>query len=121
MRAYEFEGLVREALQELPPEFLERLENVDVLVQRWPSHQQLAVEELEEGETLFGLYEGIPLTDRDDYNMALPDRITIFQGPIEEQCNTREEMAQEVRQTVVHEVAHHFGISDLELDEWGVS
>ena len=120
MRAHEFEALVRESLEELPPEFLERLENVDVLVQRWPSHEQLEMEELEEGETLFGLYEGVPLTDRDGYNMELPDRITIFQGPIEEDSGTREEMAEQVRQTVVHEVAHHFGIEDDKLEQLGV-
>ncbi len=120
MRRREFEALVREALEGLPPRFLERLENVDVLVRRWPSRPQLELEGVAEGDTLFGLYEGIPLTDRDGYNMALPDMITVFQGPIEDECDTREEMVEQVRQTVVHEVAHHFGISDEELQAWGV-
>ena len=118
MRQDEFEELVRQALEELPEEFLERLDNVDVVVQRWPSHRQLETAEVPRGDTLLGLYEGIPLTGRDHYNMVLPDKITLFQGPIEAECHTLEEMIEQVRETVVHEVAHHFGISDEELEDW---
>ena len=121
MRAHDFEALVRDALAGLPPAFLDRLENVDVLVEEWPSPDQLNDAGLDEEDLLYGLYEGVPLTEREGYNLALPDRITIFQGPIEEDCATAEEVVEQVRETVVHEVAHFFGISDAQLEEWGVA
>ena len=120
MRRRDFERLVSDALEELPRSFQLRLENVAVVTQRWPSPRQLRQAGVPPGETLFGLYEGVPLTERDGYNMALPDKITLFQGPIEAECRTRREMSNEVRETVAHEVAHYFGISDEELDQWGV-
>ena len=121
MRAHDFEALVRNALAGLPPAFLDRLDNVDVLVETWPSPDQMANVGLNEDDLLYGLYEGVPLTEREGYNLALPDRIIIFQGPIEEDCNTADEVVEQVRDTVVHEVAHYFGISDAQLDEWGVA
>jgi len=78
------------------------------------------VEERARGEDLLGLYEGVPLTERDTYGgMALPDRITIYRRPICEMCETEEEVVETVRDTVIHEVAHHFGIDDDRLDELG--
>ena len=121
MRAHDFEALVRDALSGLPSAFLDRLENVDVLVEEWPSSDQLNGAGLDEDDLLYGLYEGVPLTEREGYNLALPDRIIIFQGPIEEDCATAEEVVEQVRETVVHEVAHYFGISDAQLEEWGVA
>ncbi len=121
MRKADFEELVREAIDRIPQDFLSIMQNVDVQVRRWPTKGQMVAAGLEEGETLLGLYQGTPLTRRQNYNMVLPDIITIFQGPIESLCSTREEVVDQVRQTVVHEVAHHFGITDAELKAWGVA
>lgn len=120
MRRRVFERLVREAVGTLPPELLARLDNVDVLVEEWPTAEQVAESGLAADETLFGLYQGIPLVDRQGYNMVLPDVITIFQGPIEEACSTAREVVAEVRVTVAHELAHHFGIGDEQLEAWGL-
>jgi predicted Zn-dependent protease with MMP-like domain len=121
MRHEDFEELVRQAFDALPGEFLRRLDNVDVLVRDWPTEEQLEANHVGPDERLFGLYEGVPLTDRDGYNMVLPDTITIFQGPIEQACGSPREMVDEVHHTVVHEFAHHFGISDEDLEGWGVA
>ena len=120
LRQDEFEELVLEAIQELPQELLARLDNVAIVVQRWPTRVQMEVADLVERGELLGLYEGIPLTDRENYNLVLPDKISIFQGPVEAACDTREEMAREVKVTVAHEIAHHFGIDDEQLEEMGL-
>ena len=120
MRRDEFEELVLDAIGELPEELLAQLDNVAVVVEQWPSRDQMATGGLESEEELLGLYEGIPLTDRESYNLVLPDKITIFQGPVEAMCHTREEMAREVKVTVAHEIAHHFGIDDERLEELGL-
>ncbi|MEX2599642.1 MAG: metallopeptidase family protein [Dehalococcoidia bacterium] len=121
LRTEEFEELVREAVERIPEDFLSIMENVDVQVRSWPSEDQRRESDLEHGHTLLGLYQGIPVTDRANYNMVLPDIITIFQGSIESICSTRDEIVEQVRQTVVHEVAHYFGITDAELEAWGVA
>lgn len=110
----EFEDLVSEAIDTLPTSILGRLNNVSVLVEQWPSKGQIEETQLNNERQLLGLYEGIPLTDREGYNLALPDKITIFQGPLQAMCHSREELAQEIKLTVTHEIAHHFGIND----EW---
>lgn len=120
MKRSQFETLVREALAGLPQEFLDRMENVDVVVERWPSAEDLRDAGVAPDETLMGLYTGVPLTEREGYNMVLPDKITIYQGPIEDECQTEAEVVEEVRGTVVHELAHHFGIDDDQLTEWGL-
>ncbi|MQF48352.1 metallopeptidase family protein [SAR202 cluster bacterium AC-647-N09_OGT_505m] len=117
LRQEEFEGLVLNAIGELPQELLVRLDNVAVVVQLWPSRAQMASAELDHEHQLLGLYEGIPLTDRESYNLVLPDKITIFQGPLEAMCHTLEEMTSEIKVTVAHEIAHHFGIDDERLGE----
>ena len=116
----QFERLVRQALGEIPRELLAFIDNVDVVVEDWPAPEQLGGHVLGDGEVLLGLYEGIPLTERSDYGMVLPDRITLFQEAIESVCGSPEEVVEEVRKTVVHEVAHHFGIDDHRLSELGV-
>ena len=115
-----FEQLVRRAVSQLPPAFLERMENVDVVTEDWASREQLVGSGLDESELLLGLYEGIPLPDRYDYNLVLPDKITLFQRAIESICGTDEEVVAEIRATVVHEVAHHFGIDDESLHKLGI-
>lgn len=122
MRLRRFEELVRRAVGEIPDEFLAIMEqgNVDVQTRRRPTKRQLRDAGLEPGETLLGLYEGVPLTDRGGGDPPLPDVITIFQYPIEDACATEEEVVTMVRETVVHETAHYFGITDVELEAWGL-
>lgn len=116
-----FEALVAEALDGLPPDIQKKLENVEVVVERRPSLSQLRRLRLGPGQTLFGLYEGVPLTNRTShYGMVLPDKITIFREPIESRCRSDEQVRYVVRRTVLHELAHHFGISDQRLRELGV-
>ena len=120
MNRLEFEELVRHAVESLPDRFLERLDNVDVVVEDRPSRDQRRANNLAPHETLFGLYEGIPQIDRESYGFVMPDKITIFRRPIEEFCEDAGEIVEQVRLTVVHEVAHHFGISDDALHEMGL-
>jgi len=120
MRRATFEQLVREAIETIPEDFLKIMTNVDFHVRRWPLKRHLEGAGLGRGETLLGLYEGVPLTTGFDGNMMPPDIITIFQGPIEEVCSTPDEVREQVRVTIVHEVAHYFGISDAELSDWGL-
>jgi len=112
-----FEQLVADALDRLPAELGAVIENVAVLVEQWPTSEQLRGR----GGTLLGLYEGIALTHRSplSYSGAMPDRITIFQGPISERAADEAELVDLVQTTVIHEVAHHFGISDERLEELG--
>jgi predicted Zn-dependent protease with MMP-like domain len=121
MRRAAFRRLVSEALENLPAEFLEMMNNIEVVVEGLPTPEQEASAggDPEEG-LLMGLYEGIPLTERtSSYGGVLPDRITLFQENIEAVCEGPGEIVEEVRKTVLHEIAHHFGIDDdrlLELD-----
>ena len=105
----DFTELVEEALDGLPPEISGLLDNVVILVEDWP-----------ENDFLYGLYEGVPLTERgSSYYGALPDRITIFQGPLEKDFADPEKLKAQVRVTVVHEIAHHFGFDEDRLQELG--
>jgi predicted Zn-dependent protease with MMP-like domain len=115
-----FLRLVRRALAGLPPPFQERLSNVDVVVKRRPDPDDLREADLPPGETLYGLYSGVPLTERSNYGLVLPDKITIFQEPLERDFPAEAELVAEVRKTVLHEIAHHFGISDEKLGEMGM-
>ncbi len=111
-----FEELVRQALELLPPEIAQRMSNVDVEVQDQPSPKQLGSLGVPSGATLLGLYQGVPLTRRTSgYHMVPPDRIIIFQRPLETISRDEEDLVDRVRATVIHEVAHHFGISDRRL------
>ncbi|MHB1004043.1 MAG: metallopeptidase family protein [Chloroflexota bacterium] len=117
----EFEWLVIEAIDSLPERFRRRLANVDVVVEEEPTAEDLADAGLSPEQPLFGLYQGTPLTQRTSvYGMVLPDKITIYRGPTLRACRTRRDVRWEVRQTIVHEFAHHFGISDEELDDLGL-
>jgi predicted Zn-dependent protease with MMP-like domain len=115
-----FERLVAEAIDSLPAPFAARLQNVEIVIETWPSRRQLRDADTPAGNTLLGLYEGVPLTERGGgYGMVLPDKITIFQGPIEQMSSTDQEVQAQVRHTVVHEIAHFFGISDEQLRRMG--
>ena len=111
-----FERLVAQAVDGLPEQFSTRLKNVDVVVEEQPTSAKLAEIRLRRGETLLGLYEGVPLTRRSrHYGMVVPDKITIFQKPIEAKCKNESEVKAEIQRVVKHEIAHHFGISDAKL------
>lgn len=112
-----FEELVADALDSLPDEFARRMENVEVVVEDEPPAEMLA--RLPRGTTLLGLYHGIPLTKRGQYGNVLPDKISIYRGPITRLARTPEAITRQVRKTVIHEIAHHFGISDERLHELG--
>ena len=111
---------MREAFNRLPQEVLDNLENVDLVVEDWPTKDQLIGSGLDEDELLLGLYEGIPLTERYGYDMVLPDKITLFQKAIESICSTDQDVLREIRDTITHEVAHHFGYDDPSLDSLGI-
>jgi len=112
----EFENLVREALDRLPPRFAEAIENLSVVVEEDPAAEDLEAVGLDPGkDTLLGLYQGVALPDRGLGYSAVPDRIVIYRLPILEICGTREEVIEEVRLTVRHELGHYFGLDEGEL------
>ena len=113
-----FERLVVRALRRLPPNVHAMLDNIEIVIEDEPTAEQRGDDD--DGSELFGLYEGMPLTARGgDYSMVLPDKITIFRKPIERACTTPEEMAEEVQVTVIHELAHHFGMEEDRIAELG--
>ena len=113
-----FKWLVARAVDSLPEEFRTKLENIDVVIEDWPTLAQLAKVGLRRSETLLGLYEGVPLTKRSrHYGLVPPDKITIFQKPIEAKCSRDAEITAEIKRVVQHEIAHHFGISDVRLEQ----
>lgn len=108
-----FEKLVEEGISAIPEHFLQKLKNVRIVVEDEPSSEQKEKLKLREGWTLFGLYEGVPQPSRGGgYNLMMPDKITIFQKPIENACATDDQVRQQVKQTVWHEIAHHFGLDE---------
>lgn len=120
MNRERFEELVEEAVASLPQKFRDRLENIAILVEDWPSPEQMERVGIRRRSDLFGLYEGIPLPKRGrGYNMVLPDRITIFQKPIEMRYHSDELVRKKIQSTVRHEIAHYFGISDARLRDLG--
>lgn len=113
-----FEQLVRQAISDIPENFLKKLENVAIVVEDEPTAEQRERLKLGMGYSLFGLYEGVPQTKRGPYyGMVLPDKISIFQKPIEQFARTKEEISQIVKDTVWHEIAHHFGTDEKRLRE----
>jgi predicted Zn-dependent protease with MMP-like domain len=114
----DFYELVERALEGLPPELAELLDNVAIVVDDWPDYSTPLVSG-DPYDTLYGLYEGVPLTERGaGYHGMLPDKITIFRGPLERDFR-RGELEEQIRITVVHEIAHHFGIDEERLEELG--
>ena len=115
-----FEELVEQALLSLPDEFREKLSNIDVEVEDYPSPDDLRASGAGRGQTLLGLYRGVPVSRRGlGYNMVTPDRVLIFQRPIELTCSSDEEIVERVGHVVRHEIAHHFGIDDEALRRMG--
>ena len=117
MTRAQFEALVERALRGLPRRFRDRIANVAVVVEDWADAATLAEMGIEPPDTLYGLYRGIDLTRRDSgYGNVLPDTIHIYQGPIEADCADPDEMTDLVRDVVVHEVGHYFGLDDETMD-----
>jgi len=117
-----FEVLVDEALESIPAKLWDAIDNVAIMVQEWPSSQQLHNARVGSRTLLLGLYEGVPLTRRTGgYGMVPPDKITIFRRPILMVCPSGDDGAirDQVKRTVLHEIAHHFGISDQRLHDLG--
>jgi predicted Zn-dependent protease with MMP-like domain len=108
--AERFDQFITEAIASMPRELTSEMDNVAIFV-----------EDEAEGRNLYGLFQGIPLTERGplSYYGAVPDRITLYQGTICRHCNTEDEVRAQVRKTLIHEIAHHFGISDPRLKELG--
>ncbi len=121
MRREAFERLVAQVLDELPSDFAEKLSNVEVVVERGPTRRELEELGAPPGAVVLGRYRGLPLTQRQSgpYSFQMPDEIVIFQRPIEQQARSRRQAVEQVRKTLLHEIAHHFGISDARLRELG--
>ncbi len=112
-----FEKLVQQSLRRLPRRFKQKLKNISIEVEDYPSSELLRDMGIEQG-TLFGLYQGVPLTEREwNFGNVLPDRIVIYQGPIEREAKSPEEIEEIVLDTVMHEIGHYFGFGDEELYE----
>jgi len=119
MDCEKFERLVGEAIDRLPEAIRERLENIDIVVADLPTREQMGKSK-DKKDTLLGLYEGVPLTERTyNYSLVMPDKITIFQRSIEAMCRNESQIVSEIQKVVRHEIAHHFGISDDRLEELG--
>jgi predicted Zn-dependent protease with MMP-like domain len=115
-----FERLVERALAGIPAPFRDALAEVAIVIDDEPSRDQLAENELDADDTLYGLYEGVPRTEYGADWVAAPNRITLFRQPLEEDFPDPDDLADEVRITVIHELAHHLGIDDDRLEELGV-
>jgi len=116
----QFRKQAQEALELIPAEFRPHLENVEILVEDWPSPELLASMEIPEDEGLYGLYTGTPLTERAFDHSGLPDRIILYRGPMLEDFPDPEDLRREVALTLLHEVAHHLGIDEDRLEELGL-
>jgi predicted Zn-dependent protease with MMP-like domain len=116
MQRDKFEALVARAIDNLPPEFRQKLENVDIVVENWPTSRQLGQSKHSHPAQLLGLYQGVPQTRRGrGYGLVLPDKISIFQKPIEAYCRFNHEIEATIEEVVRHEIAHHFGLDDKTL------
>lgn len=111
----DFEKIVKEVVTNLPQEFAEHMDNVAVVVEDWPSAQDLRTVRAHPATLLFGLYQGVPKTARGAYYSALPDKITIFAGPILSVSKDVVDAKRQIRSTVLHEIGHHFGMSEAQI------
>ena len=114
----EFERLVREAVGLIPRRFREEMRNLALVIETEPAPELLAEMEIEPPDSLYGLYQGTPLTERTwDFGNNLPDRITLYQLPIEEDCDDEDDIREVIGETLIHEVGHYFGLSEEEIEE----
>jgi predicted Zn-dependent protease with MMP-like domain len=119
MTSEAFEQLVVEALEALPAEFARYLENVEIIVERRPRREHRRALGLKPWQSVYGMYEGVPLTEREQSLIVVPDTIVIFQEPLERDFRSSSQLRDQVRRTVLHEIAHVFGISDERLHQLG--
>ena len=120
MRQRDFERIILQALEQMPPHFREALDNIDIQVQWRPSPGELRRAGLRRGQSLLGLYVGVPLPSRSHYNsLTLPDTIIIYQGTHERVCRDEAEMVEQVQKTLLHEIGHYMGIDEDRLRELG--
>jgi predicted Zn-dependent protease with MMP-like domain len=113
-----FERLVADALADIPRRFRDAMANIAIVVEDEPAPALLAEMEIEPPDTLLGLYQGTPLTERRwDYGNALPDRILLFQGPIEHESGDEDDVVVAIGETLIHEIGHYFGLSEEEIEE----
>ena len=115
-----FARIVAEAVDALPESFRDRLDNVEIVVEDWPDPETMQVAGIRHPAQLLGFYHGVPLTRRGQgYTLILPDKITLYQRPIEMRCRTPEELHQTIHHVLRHEAAHYFGLDDDRLREIG--
>jgi predicted Zn-dependent protease with MMP-like domain len=113
-----FEQLAAEAVRTIPERFRAQITNLAIIVEDEPDDDLLDEMEIEPPDTLFGLYQGTPLTERHwDHGNGLPDRIVLYQGPIEDACESNEDIVGTIGETLIHEIGHYFGLSEDELEE----
>ena len=113
-----FERLVAEALASIPRRFKNAMQNIAIVVEDEPSQELLDEMEIEPPDTLLGLYQGTPLTERTwGYGNALPDRVLIFQGPHERDAEDEDDLVVSIGETLIHEIGHYFGMSEEEIEE----
>ena len=110
-----FESIVRKTLEDLPAPFVPLLENVAVVVEEEPSPEDLDRLDMQPDDELLGLYHGVSLIDRGPSHTGLPDRVVIYRGPILRVSETAAEVREQIRETVIHEIGHHFGMSDDDM------
>lgn len=118
MEKQQFEALVAEALASIPRRFRNAMKNIAIVVEDEPSTELLRDMEVEPGDTLLGLYQGTPLTERHwGYGNALPDRVLIFQGPHEREAEDEDDLVVAIGETLIHEIGHYFGMSEEQIEE----
>ncbi|MBI1886343.1 MAG: metallopeptidase family protein [Chloroflexi bacterium] len=121
MRRHDFERIILRALEQLPAQFRDAIDNLDIEVRWRPTVAELRRARVRHGSTLFGVYLGVPLPKRThDYTMTLPDKIIIYQEPHERFCATEEQMIEQARKTLLHEIGHYLGIEERRLRELGL-
>ena len=118
MTREKFRTLVDEALELIPEEFRDAMRNIAIVVEHEPTRTQLQGVGIEPPDTLLGLYEGTPLTERQwAHGNVLPDKVTLFQGPIEEASDDEDDVVVAIGETLIHEIGHYFGLSEEEIEE----
>lgn len=118
MKRSDFEKLVLEALEDLPAKFKHKMENVEIVIEEWPSEELLSNMPKNGQNIILGLYQGVPFPRRGvlSYSNVLPDKITLYQKPLESLCRNEKELQAKVREVLVHEIGHYFGLSEEELE-----
>jgi predicted Zn-dependent protease with MMP-like domain len=106
----QFQQLINQALESLPGEHVENIKNVAILYEDLPTPEQRQKTNLRDNQTLLGLYEGVPLSQRQGMTRVLPDKITLFKLPLESRANTEDELKEQIRHTLWHEIAHYYGL-----------